>query len=155
MRIDPLARHPAAVPRVARWHHEAFGALNPARTLAQREQWLRETLDAEDLPLTLLALAADGTPAGCASLTAATLTHGHLGPWLSMVYVRPEHRGAGIASALARRAAAECARMGHAKLFLFTPHHERLYAQLGWRTFDHATVGPLQVAVMEKGVQWR
>jgi GNAT superfamily N-acetyltransferase len=154
MRIDPLIRHPAAMPLVARWHHEAFGALNPARTLGQREQWLRDALDGEALPLTLLALAADGTPAGCASLTTGTLTHGHRGPWLSMVYVQPEHRRMGVASALAQRAAAECARLGYAKLFLFTPHHERLYARLGWRTFDHATVGPLRAAVMERGVQW-
>ena len=154
MRICRLSERPDAVPLVARWHHAAFGALNPSRTLAQRVRWLEDSLQGSDLPLTLLACTADGVPAGCASLTAGTLTHAHLTPWLSLVYVRPESRLAGIGSALALRAAAECARSGHARLHLFTPRHEQLYRRLGWATFDRAEVNAVPVAVMEKCVRW-
>jgi GNAT superfamily N-acetyltransferase len=154
MRIRRLSDRPDMVPLVARWHHAAFGALNPSRTLEQRLAWLEGSLCGNDLPLTLLACTAEGVPAGCASLTAGTLTHPHLTPWLGLVYVRPELRRAGVGSALALRAAAECARSGHARLHLFTPHHERLYRRLGWATFERTEVNAVPVAVMEKCVRW-
>lgn len=150
MQIDYLARHAAFVPTVAAWHHEQFGYLNPAVTLAQRTERLRQSLDTQTLPLTLLALTDTGEPVGSTSITPATLTHAHLTPWLSSMFVCPGHRGAGIASAMARRALAECVRLGAEKLFLFTPHNESLYARLGWKTFDTANINGTPVAVMAR-----
>ncbi|WP_415858345.1 GNAT family N-acetyltransferase [Burkholderia ubonensis] len=51
-----------------------------------------------------MALSDDGEAQGTASLVQSTLTHQHLGPWLSAVFVPPAHRGKGIASALSMRA---------------------------------------------------
>jgi len=69
---------------------------------------------------------------GSASILPATITHQHLTPWLSSVYVPEAHRGKGIASALSRRAASEAGKLGFDRLYLFTPRSEALYARLGW-----------------------
>jgi GNAT superfamily N-acetyltransferase len=154
MRIDHLIDHPAWMRTVAEWHHEAFGHLNPDKTMPERLRGLA-SMQRDALPLGLIAHSADGTPLGCASVVRRTLTHDELGPWLSAGYVPPGHRGQGIASALAERAVGECARLGFADLFLFTPHHEALYRRLGWAAFDHALVNQIPAAVMRRRVGWR
>lgn len=154
MRIDHLADRLGWIPAIAGWHHSAFGAFNPTKTLEQCVEALRESLCRDTLPLTLVAHADDGTPMGCASVVVTSLTHRHLSPWLSMVYVAPEHRGQGVASALAQRAAAECARLGFAELHLFTPRSESLYARLGWETFDRTLINGAAAAVMKRNVRW-
>ncbi|MBN3789080.1 GNAT family N-acetyltransferase [Burkholderia sp. Ac-20353] len=148
MHIDHLVQHPEFIPSVATWHHEAFGYLNPAVTLDQRVARLGQHAD-DSLPMTLLALSDHGDAQGVASLVQSTLTHQHLGPWLSAVFVPPVHRGKGIASELAIRARIEASRMGHRKIFLFTPRNESLYARLGWRTIDTAQIGATSAVVME------
>ncbi|WP_431824260.1 GNAT family N-acetyltransferase [Burkholderia sp. F1] len=148
MHIDHLVRHPELIPTVATWQHEQFGYLNPVVTLEQRLARLRQLTD-DSLPLTFLALSDHGDAQGTASLVQSTLTHQHLGPWLSAVFVPPVHRGKGIASALSMRARIEASRMGHRKIFLFTPRNESLYARLGWRTIDTAQIGVTSVVVME------
>ena len=155
MRIDYLADHPDWMHTVAAWHHEAFGHLAPGKTLQDRLLTLQTTLQREALPLCLVAHSGDGSLWGCASVFRRTLTHDHLGPWLSAVYVAPAHRGRGIASALAERATAECARLGFPELFLFTPHNESLYQRLGWLAFDHTLIHDTPAVVMKRRVQWR
>ena len=155
MRIDHLADHPSWMQTIATWHHEAFGHLAPGKTLQDRWLTLQTTVQRDALPLCLVAHSGNGHLWGCASVFRRTLTHDHLGPWLSAVYVAPPHRGRGIASALAERAAAECARLGFAELFLFTPRNESLYRRLGWQAFDRTLIRETPSVVMKRHVQWR
>jgi hypothetical protein len=85
-----------------------------------------------------------------AGILTATITHKHLTPWLSSVYVPIEHRGKGIASALSLHAVTEAARLGFERLYLFTPHNETLYARIGWRTFERAEYNGLTLTLMER-----
>lgn len=66
----------------------------------------------------------------------STIVHPHLTPWLSSVYVPPEHRGRGIATALSLRAVEEARRLGHERIYLFTPNSRALYARLGWQDLE-------------------
>ncbi len=100
--------------------------------------------------MTLIALSEGGELLGSASIFATTITHKHLTPWLSAVYVPAEHRGGGIASALSLRAVAEAARLGHEKLYLFTPRNETLYARMGWRTFEKTDHNGVTLTLMER-----
>ena len=135
-RVEYLADFVWHVPTVAAWQHAQFGYLSPAVTLEQRVARLAKSLQKGQLPTTLIALCEDGTLLGSASIVQTTLTHKHLSPWLSAVFVPPEHRCKGVASALSLRAAAICADMGFERLYLFTPHNASLYARLGWKTCD-------------------
>ena len=150
MKIEFLVDHPAQVPTLAAWQQEAFGYLNPSITLDERTERLRLSLQKEGLPMTFIALSDDGTPLGSASIFATTITHKHLTPWLSAVYVPAEHRGGGIASALSLRAVAEAARLGYGKLYLFTPRNETLYARMGWQTFEKSEHNGVTLTLMER-----
>lgn len=152
MRIEHLADQRDCVPTVAGWLHEAFGHLDPGKTMQDRRQALLGSLQRAALPIRLVARESDGAAVGCASVVTRTLTHGPLGPWLSAVYVVPEHRGRGIASALVDRAVEECTRLGVAELFLFTPRHESLYARLGWAVLDRAQIQGTPVVVMRRAI---
>ena len=152
MRIDHLADHLDCLPSVAGWLQEAFGHLDPGRTAQERRDALQGSLQRDALPIRLIARDATGTALGCASVVTRTLTHGHLGPWLSAVYVVPEQRGRGIASALVERAVEECARLGIGELFLFTPRNESLYARLGWVAWDRGQVQGNPVVVMKRAI---
>ena len=152
MKIEYLADHPALVPIVATWQHAQFGYLTPTVTLEDRAERLRASLQKDALPMALVALDGDGAPMGSAGILSATITHKHLTPWLSSVYVPGEHRGKGIASALSLRAVDEAAKLGSDRLYLFTPHSEAMYARLGWKTFERIEYGGRPLVLMERSV---
>src|SRR5215831_6645627 len=85
----------------------------PEGTTEERIERLNGANDRERLPISLVALSQDqGSLVGTANVFATTFTHKHLSPWLSAMFVPPEHRGKGIASALALAAASETGRLG-------------------------------------------
>ncbi len=149
IKIEYLADYPEYVPVVAAWQHAQFGYLTPLATLEDRTDRLNRSLQKDALPMALVALS-DGTIVGSAGILPATITHKHLTPWLSSVYVPGEHRGKGIASALSLRAVAEAAKLGYDRLYLFTPHNEKLYARIGWSTFEHIDHNGRALALMER-----
>lgn len=150
MKIEYLADHPAHVPTVAAWQQAQFGYLTPALTLEDRSESLRRSLQKDALPMAFIALSVEGAILGSAGILTTTLTHKHLTPWLSSVYVPLEYRGQGIASALSLRAVAEATRLGFERLYLFTPHNETLYARIGWRTFERIEYNGVPLTLMER-----
>jgi predicted N-acetyltransferase YhbS len=147
--IDYLARHEGHLPLVASWQRAEFGYLNPTDTLEARTARLKKALQTDGLPLCFIAIA-DGRLVGAAGIMPSTVTHQHLSPWLSSVFVPAEHRGNGIASALALWAVGAARRLGHEKLYVFTPRNEALYARLGWRTIDRVTHRETPLTIMER-----
>ena len=155
MKIEYLADYPEHVPTIAAWQHAQFGYLTPATTLRDRTDRLHQSLQKDALPIAFIVLSDGGAIVGSAGILPITITHKHLTPWLSSVYVPPEHRGKGIASALSIHAIVEAARLGFDRLFLFTPHNESMYARLGWKTFDRVEHNRVPLAVMERQVSSR
>ncbi|MFZ6643805.1 GNAT family N-acetyltransferase [Undibacterium sp. TC4M20W] len=100
--------------------------------------------------MTLLALSSDDQMFGVAGILASTLTHQHLTPWLSAVFVPAQFRGKGIASALSLRAAEEARSIGFDHFYLFTPRNESLYARLGWQTIENARLDNTPVTIMSR-----
>jgi predicted N-acetyltransferase YhbS len=150
VKVEYLADHPAHLPTVAAWQQAQFGYLTPSATLEDRTERLRQQLQKEALPTAFIALSDSGALLGSAGILPATITHKHLTPWLSSVYVPGEFRGKGIASALSLRALAEAARLGFERLYLFTPHNEKLYARMGWRTFERIEHNGVPLTLMDR-----
>jgi predicted N-acetyltransferase YhbS len=147
--IDYLARHERFVPTVAQWQHAEFGYLNPADTLESRTGRLRNALQTEHLPLAFIAVS-DGELVGSAGILASTVTHRHLSPWLSSVFVPEQCRGQGIASALSLWAVKEARRLGFETLYLFTPRSEALYARLGWASIEVSAFRGTPLTIMSR-----
>ena len=72
-----------------------------------------------------------GALVGTASLIFDDLEGDPRNPWLASVYVPPEHRGKGIASALVGVVEDAARRLGYARLYLFTTSATALYAAPG------------------------
>jgi N-acetylglutamate synthase-like GNAT family acetyltransferase len=151
MRVEYLADQVSHLPQLAQWHHAEFGYLNPENTGERYVERLTASLQKSNLPTTLIALQ-DDTLLGSASLVRQTITHQHLSPWLSSVYVDPQHRGRGIASILVGRVEQTAAAMGSEKIYLFTPSSEKLYASLGWQLMEYAQHNELKIAIMSKAL---
>ena len=88
-------------------------------------------------------------PVGTASLRLDDLPdRPDLSPWLAGVYVVPEHRNKGIASALCKRIAAEASRLGIVQLYLCTEDQENLYRKLGWSVHERLKSRGEDIVVM-------
>ncbi|NJN84905.1 MAG: hypothetical protein HC802_23205, partial [Caldilineaceae bacterium] len=83
-----LNSRPELAETVAQWHQNAFGYLNPRRTVSERLAKLQTHLGGEAIPTTFVALL-DGEPVGCASLVAEDYVYPARTPtpWLAGVYV--------------------------------------------------------------------
>jgi predicted N-acetyltransferase YhbS len=134
--IGHLADYPQHLAALAVWHQAQFGYLNTSVTVEQRMQRLKASAQKNALPMTFVAVCEDQL-LGSASLLPQTITHFHLSPWLSSVYVAAEHRNKGIGSALVRHVVQGATGMGIDKVYLFTPNSEALYARLGWEVVEH------------------
>lgn len=149
MRIDFLADRPQLLPTLAEWHHAEWGYLHPGSTLEDRIGWLRSELQRGAVPFCVVAVDEDGRPLGSAGVVEHDMDHHReWTPWLSSVYVHPDHRRRGIGAALVRRATEETARLGVPDLYLFTPDQARFYERLGWRELLREVYRGTEVTVM-------
>jgi predicted N-acetyltransferase YhbS len=151
--IHHLLDHRHHIPTVAAWQQAEFGYLSPNGTVERRAERLRDASDKARLPISLVAISNEDDLVGSANIVATTLTHKHLTPWLSSVFVPPAQRGGGIASKLALAAISEADRLGFDKIYLFTPKNEALYARLGWETFERTAINGVPVCPMARSTR--
>ena len=146
--IAYLDEHPDAIPSLAAWHHEAWSAVTPHLTVADRIAGFQARARRGSIPTGFVALA-DSVVVGMACLVACDIdSHRHLTPWLATVLVGPAYRGQGIGSALSRRATDEAAALGVSTLYLFTFDKESFYARLGWWPLERAQLAGQAGTVM-------
>jgi GNAT superfamily N-acetyltransferase len=88
-------------------------------------------MNADRIPMTVVALDDEGEPVGTAALTEHDReTHPELSPWLGGVYVIPPARRSGVARALVRHVMARAADFRIRDLYLYTNGAEGLYQKL-------------------------
>lgn len=120
---------------VARWRFDAFFA-EDGITFQESRDALRAWMDGLGYETALLA-ELDGQPAGSCLFVREEIDPKHnLTPWLAALYVAPEFRKRGVASALVRAIEQHARTVGCNELFLYTIMAEPLYAKLGWTTLD-------------------
>ena len=116
---------------VARWRYDAFYAQDGG-TFEESRDALRAWMDGLGYEIALLA-EVDGQPAGSCLFVREEIDPKHdLTPWLAALYVAPEFRERGIASALVRAIEEHARNVGCKQLYLYTITAEPLYAKLGW-----------------------
>ncbi|RUR33628.1 GNAT family N-acetyltransferase [Vreelandella nanhaiensis] len=121
---------------VAQWTFTAWGHLHPGKTLQDALEETFSECGAWGVPSIFVAMQ-DEIPVGTASLIADDMsTRPELTPWLASVFVLPESRGCGIASALVQRVEAEAQANGIRQFYLYTPDQQALYQRLGWQPIE-------------------
>ena len=95
MTVEYLADRREFIPTVARWHHTEWGHLRPGETVEDRAVRVERDCGHREIPTTFVALAGHQC-LGSASLVACDMDiRPALTPWLSGVFVAPEHRRRG------------------------------------------------------------
>lgn len=116
----------------ARWRHEAF-LQGSGVSVDESVQDLRDTVAQADSEAVLVSRVG-GTVAGFCLLVRNELDPPHtLSPWLASLYVTPEFRQRGIATALVKATENHARGLGFQILHLYTWTAEELYLQCGWR----------------------
>jgi len=152
LKIVPLVERPEFVDQVAAWGFAEWGHLDPGRTLQSRTAGIRETMNADRVPIVLVALDDAGLLVGTASLLFDDLEGDPRNPWLASVFVPAEQRGKGIASALVVAVEDAAKRLGYPVLYLFTTSAARLYAGLGWCALERRDYRGEHIQVMDKAL---
>lgn len=149
MRISPLADCPHLAPVVAQWHFDEWGHLYRGGTVDGWLDHIRTRINADRIPMTVVALDDDGQPVGTAALTEHDMeTHRELSPWLGGVYVVPRARRRGVASALVRDLMGRAADFEIRDLYLYTSGAEGLYRKLDWRVLSREPYMGREVTIM-------
>jgi GNAT superfamily N-acetyltransferase len=135
VRVESIADHLELVPVIARWHWNEWGHTDRGGSLESWTAGLGERTNRDRVPTMFVAFLGD-VPVGSSVLVEHDMdTRLDLSPWLAGIYVLPEHRRKGVASALVERAMAEASRFGVGRLYLYTRSAVALYETLGWRAF--------------------
>lgn len=149
MQISNLKDKPQHLMTLAEWHHAEWSYLNPQRSFDERVAEMREDLEGKLIPTTFIAEDEQGNLLGSASLLAQDMSsHPELTPWLASVYVDASQRGKGIGSTLVRQVMQHARDNGIARLYLYTPDQEQLYARLGWQLLSREPYNGTPVTIM-------
>ena len=153
MTVEYLADHREFIPTVAYWLHAEWGHLRPGETVEDRAARVERACGHCKIPTTFVALAGDQL-LGSASLVEHDMTtRPELAPWLSGVFVAPEHRRRGVGAALVERVVEEARVLHTPRLYLYTPGSGALYLRLGWsfmeRTFYRERWGEQELTIMQ------
>lgn len=135
LRIRRLAAGEPAFDIVARWRYDAFFAQDGIPFEESRDA-LRAWMDGLGYETALLA-EVDAQPAGSCLFVREEIDPKHdLTPWLAALYVAPNYRNRGVASALVRAIEQHARGVGCRELHLYTVTAEPLYTKLGWTARD-------------------
>jgi GNAT superfamily N-acetyltransferase len=153
MHIGYLADHPNVIPTLARWFHDEWSAYYGHRTAAGTAREFEVCANRDRLPIVLVAF--DGpTPCGTAALKAASiLTHVHLGPWLSGLYVAPDRRRRGIAGELVSAVVQEAERQEFRILYVAARDGGRLFERLGWTVLEPTRYHGEELTILRRIVE--
>lgn len=136
MHISYLVDRPELAEQLIPGLLEHWRYVFPHHTFADRVAKFQTHQNYEDLPIAWIAHDGD-TALGTAALRTHDLEgREDLGPWLGGVYVQPQYRRQGTASALCRTVEIKAAAMGITRLYLFTHGHGKLYESLGWEYLE-------------------
>jgi GNAT superfamily N-acetyltransferase len=130
--ISYLADQPTLAERLVPGLVEHWEPVIPGYTAEARAAKFREHMNRDTLPIAWVAHD-DSEVLGTAALRVCDLEgREDLTPWLGGVYVLPQFRRRGIASALCEVVEQKARDLGVRSLYLFTLDQSRLYGRLGW-----------------------
>ncbi|MEX0617780.1 MAG: GNAT family N-acetyltransferase [Pseudohongiellaceae bacterium] len=151
LRFEYLADRPEDVPEVINWWYTVWadrmdGSID---SLVAR---LRSSLSSKSLPVNIVATL-DGRMVGTAALKAHEMQDVFPGLryWLGSVYVAPEYRGNGIATAMTSRIVELAGERNLPQLHLQTENIDGgLYARLGWEPLERVVYKGTDTLLMVK-----
>lgn len=148
IRIQPLEER--YIDPLAAWHHRQWQHLDSSVNEATRRAGLTEHCQSAKLPMTFIALDNDQLVGSICLVAEEIPDRPQYSPWISRIYVSPEHRGKSIGKALIDRANDVLRQQGHSALYLLTEDKAPYYARMGWRTVEDYQLNNHSVEIMKR-----
>jgi N-acetylglutamate synthase-like GNAT family acetyltransferase len=140
------------IPIIAKWIYEEWSYAFPLRTLQDIQKTLFGRMNENEMPITLIAHDERGV-LGTASLKASDMEIlPELTPWLSSVFIHPDHRGEGVATALVAEIEKIARQQGFARLYVFNPITQGVFEKLGWSVLQTVQYGGKELAILVKEI---
>lgn len=140
LRIYPLSEKKSLSPICAYWSYATWYTKRNIPLSAVMNEYQRRS-DMKAFPYTFVAIAGE-LPVGMVSVKESELSgREELTPWLSALYVAPDHRRRGIGERLIDTVINDCAKKKYKRVFLFIDSRnmetlERFYRKRGWKYYD-------------------
>jgi GNAT superfamily N-acetyltransferase len=152
LRVEFLADHEAALPRVAEWFEREWPSYYGPAGPGDAHEDLRDCARREGLPVGFVAYCAE-TACGFAALKAESIaSHRHLTPWAAAGLVPPEYRGRGVGTALMQALEGAAGRLGYERVYCATGTADRLLLRRGWQLLEEARAGEEEVRIYQKAL---
>jgi predicted N-acetyltransferase YhbS len=152
VQIDYLKNHQSCIPRLANFFWQEWRQFYEAtgRTAKQVTKSMRERVNTDSIPLTLVAVYC-GQVIGTGAIKPHDLDiRPQLSPWLAGLYVLREFRCNGVGSLLVARLLDEARQLGFSELHLWTAFAESFYSRLGWSPLEKTQYCGQQISIMKK-----
>jgi N-acetylglutamate synthase-like GNAT family acetyltransferase len=152
MQISHIKYFQNWIPIIGKWIYEEWAYAFPLRTLQDIQKGLFGRMNENEMPITLVAHDERGV-LGTASLKASDMEIlQELTPWLSSVYVHPDHRGTGVASALVAEIEKTARQLGFTRIHVFNPITQGVFEKMGWSVLQTVQYGGKELAILVKNV---
>lgn len=153
MQISHVKYFQLWIPIIAKWIYEEWVYAFPLRDLQEIQRGLFGRINESEMPITLIAHDERGV-LGTASLKASDMDLlPEFTPWLSSVYVHPDHRGTGVAKDLVAEIEKIASKAGFQKLYVFNPISQGVFEKLGWVVMRTMNFGGKEVAILVKDLK--
>ncbi len=136
MTIIDLADRPEAIPSLATWFRREWEEYFRGRAQEEVEGTFVARMHRDTLPIALLAVEGNNVIGTVSLVEVSIASHVHLGPWIGGLYVVPDRRGRGVATALVRSASERARNIGFERLYIAVAGGLETYRSLGWRQID-------------------
>jgi GNAT superfamily N-acetyltransferase len=149
--IDYLGNHRDFIPQLAKWAYSEWRRVFDTRGMSLNDvvASFETRTNTDKLPLAIVAIE-NGEVIGTGCLKPGDLEiRPELSPWLGGIFVVPQCRNRGVATAIIHRLLQEALRLQLSVLYLWTPSAESLYARLGWKTIERLDYCEDTVSIME------
>lgn len=154
MKIEFLKNNLGYIDLIADLMFREWGHLRQGTTIERYYNYLSDKDNIDKIPLTLIAKSESDELIGFASLVISDMdVNKDLSPWISGVFVHPEHRGQGYGGLLVDRLEQLASNFGFEKLYLYTFDKERFYSNLSWTKIKDEYYLNSNVAVMIKDLK--
>jgi GNAT superfamily N-acetyltransferase len=152
MQISHVKYFQLWIPIIAKWIYNEWAYAFPLRDLQEIQRGLYGRINETEMPITLIAHDERGV-LGTASLKASDMDLvPEYTPWLSSVYIHPDHRGTGVAKALVDEIEKIARHLGYKKLYVFNPIAHGVFEKLGWSLLKTVQFGGKEIGILVKEI---
>jgi N-acetylglutamate synthase-like GNAT family acetyltransferase len=132
--IIPLHQKPEFSPTCAAWSFGEWGCYIDDSSLKKSvASYQRRAQNTEKIPLTWITLDNNKIVGMIGLKEYSHDDRKDLSPWLGSLFIHPEFRRKGYATALIQNLHQESKNLGYKNIYLFTPDATTLYEKNGWR----------------------